>query len=57
MLMELTHEDRDRIWKALACYIEECAAIAEQPETEDSDHFRSEIEETRKLRARMSVRS
>jgi hypothetical protein len=51
--MELTHEDRDRIWKALACYIEECEAIAELAETEDPDHFRCEIEETRKLRARM----
>jgi hypothetical protein len=55
--MELTHEDRDRIWKALACYIEECEAIAEQADAEDPDRFRSEIEETRRLRARMSVRS
>jgi hypothetical protein len=55
--MELTHEDRARIWKALACYIEECEAIAEQAETENPDHFRSELEETRKLRARMRIGS
>jgi hypothetical protein len=51
--MHLTMEDRNRIWRALASYVQECETLATESETDSSDYYQSEIEKTRLLRAQI----
>ena len=51
--MHLNMEDRDRIWRALASYLEECETLATESESDASNYYRAEIEESRVLRARI----
>lgn len=55
--MNLNHDDRHRIWKALATYIDECESLAQDADDpEIADYYRIEIEECRLLRAEFKVR-
>lgn len=55
--MNLSHDDRQRLWRALASYIDECRTLSEhQDEPEFVSYCQVEIEEARELRSRLNIR-
>lgn len=56
--MNLNHDDKLRLWKALAAYIDECEALAKDADDPElADYYRTEIEECRTLRRELGVRA
>lgn len=52
--MNLNHDDRQRLWKALASYIEECRSLSEKiEEPELAEHYQAEADEAHELRTRI----
>lgn len=51
--MNLTREDRLRIWKALAAYIEECRKLSADQEL--GDYYQAELQEAQDLRRRINT--
>lgn len=55
--MNLNHDDRQRVWKALASYIDECKLLAERSdEPELTEFYQVEIAEAHDLRSRLNGR-
>lgn len=54
--MNLNTDDKQRLWKALASYIDECRTLSEhQDEPELASYYQVEMEEAHELRSRLNI--